>query len=56
LTVGTGTVALWDKYGNPATVSELAKCKLYKGYYGATTPHVISKLPITYNCGCNNVL
>lgn len=52
-----GTIPLWNKYGNPATVSELKKNKICKGYYGATTEHVItSALPITYNCGCSNVL
>jgi hypothetical protein len=54
---GTTTVALWDKYGNPVTASSLGKCKVYKGYYGATAPHVITPcVPITYNCGCGNVL
>lgn len=51
-----GTIPLWNKYGNPARFGELSKNRLYKGYYGDTTPHVISQLPITYNCGCNNVL
>lgn len=51
-----GTIPLWNKYGNPATVSDLKKNCVMSGFYGATTSHVISKIPMTYNCGCNNVL
>ena len=56
-TVNGANVPLWDKYGNPVTVAELSKGKVYRGYYGDTTPHIIfNELPRTYNCGCNNVL
>lgn len=50
------TLPLWDKYGNPATFEELSKNRCYKGFYGATVPHVISQLPVTYNCRCGCVL
>jgi len=56
ITYADGVIPLWNKYGNLATVSDIANGKTYKGYYGATSSHVIAKLPITYNCGCNNVL
>lgn len=56
VTIGTTTVPLWDKYGNPLTISELTKCRVIKGYYGATTPHIILDAPKTYNCGCADVL
>lgn len=53
ITIGTTAVALWNKYGNPLTIRELKKCKVMKGYYGATTPHVIlSDIPSNYGCGC----
>lgn len=48
-TVNGATVPVWNKYGNPMTGDELSKCKLYKGYYGANTPHII----LTNEPGCN---
>ena len=57
MTVNGTVIPLWNKYGDPATASQLSKCKVYKGYYGATTPHVISSvIPQNYYCGCGNVL
>ena len=56
VTVNGSAIPLWDKYGNPLTASELSSKRIYKGYYGSTTPHVIINAPMTYNCGCNNVL
>ena len=49
-------VPLWNKYGNPLTVADLKKCKVMKGYYGSTTPHVILvDVPCNYGCNCNGV-
>lgn len=42
LTVNGVATALWDKYGNPVIGAQLRTKRLYKGYYGATTPHVIA--------------
>lgn len=56
VTINGASVPVWNKYGNPLTVSDLVKGKVIGGFYGATTSHVITKLPITYNCRCNNVL
>lgn len=53
---GTGIDVL-NKYGNALTVGQLVKRKVIKGYYGATNSHIITnELPVTFNCGCNNVL
>ena len=41
LTINGASVALWNRYGDPITGSGLKNRRLYKGYYGATTPHVI---------------
>lgn len=57
VSVNGGTEPVWNKYGNPLVASDLKKNCVLKGYFGATSPHVILKeLPRTYNCGCNNVL
>lgn len=34
-------VPVWNKYGNPMLGAELKRCKVFKGWYGATVPHVI---------------
>lgn len=53
---GVATNALWNKYGNPVLGADLSKCKLYHGYYGATTPHVITRdLPSPTRCNCGAV-
>lgn len=41
LSVNGAVVPLLNKYGNPVTGADLLKCRTYKGYYGATEPHVI---------------
>lgn len=41
ISVNGAAVPLLDKYGNPVTGSGLKKGIPYKGYYGASTPHVI---------------
>lgn len=57
VTVNGTNVPVWNKYGNPMTVAELVRNKVYRGYFGSETEHIlISNSPITYNCGCNNVL
>ena len=56
-TVNGSSVPVLNKFGNPMLVSDVKKCRLYKGWYGATTPHVITaNSPVTYNTGCGNVL
>lgn len=57
--VGDNAYFMYNKYGNNLTVGELKKRKTIKGYYGSQGggPHFITAdLPVTYNCGCNNVL
>lgn len=49
---GSG-VPLWDKYGNPLTVSELRKGIVFQGYYGSTTPHIIVNAPKKLGCNCD---
>lgn len=56
VTYNGATIPLMNKYGNPAKFGELRKGYVMSGYYGATNSHIISQIPITYNCGCNNVL
>jgi hypothetical protein len=41
VTVNGETIPLWNKYGNPILSSELRCKRIYRSYYGATTPHVI---------------
>lgn len=56
VTIGTTAVPLWNKYGNPVTIAELKKCKVMKGYYGATSAHVIlTDIPCNYGCNCNGL-
>lgn len=51
LSINGTTVPLWNKYGNPMIGANLRRNKLYKAYYGATTPHVIAfNTPVV--CGC----
>lgn len=50
------SIPLMNKYGNPAKFGELRKGCVITGYYGETESHVISQIPMTYNCRCNNVL
>lgn len=50
--IGSTAVPLWNKYGNPLTVSELRKGCVYQGYYGATTAHVILNAPKLTGCNC----
>lgn len=51
VTVNGSTIPLLNKYGNPIIGSELKTRRIYRGYYGANTPHVlIYNTPI--NC-CN---
>lgn len=56
VTYNGSTIPLLNKYGNPAKFGELRKGCVMSGYYGATQSHVISQIPVTYNCGCSNVL
>lgn len=51
VTVNGTSVALWDKYGNPATGADLVRGRCYKGWYGATTPHIIvGNMPMSKEC------
>lgn len=50
--VNTVDVPVWDKYGNPLTVSELKKGIVYQGYYGASSTHVIINAPKVVGCSC----
>lgn len=50
--IGGNGVPLWDKYGDPLTLSELRKGVVYQGYYGATTPHIIVNAPKVMGCNC----
>lgn len=57
VTVNGANIPVLNKYGNPVIVSDLARGQLYKGFFGATTPHIIvTNVPKTVHCGCNNVL
>lgn len=50
-------VPLLNKYGNPVIGSDLKKNRVYGGWYGATTPHVIlPKIPLTCNFATGNVI
>lgn len=49
---GVATNTLVDKYGNTMTGADLKPCKVYKGYYGATSPHVIVTNYPSKQCGC----
>lgn len=48
---GSG-VPLWDKYGDPLTLSELRKGVVYQGYYGSTSEHIVLNAPKITGCGC----
>jgi len=52
VTIGETAVPLWDKYGNPLTVSELKTGVVYRGYYGATSAHIILEAPKNLGCNC----
>ena len=54
LTVNGVAVPLWNRFGNPVLGSDLKTRVNYKGFYGASTPHVISyTLPLTREgCSC----
>ena len=52
VTVNGSTIPLLNKYGNPITGVNLRTRKIYRGYYGASTPHVlVYNTPITC-CDC----
>jgi hypothetical protein len=52
LNVNGASVPLWNRYGNPVIGSQLKSRVNYCGFYGATTPHVISwTLPLPVR-GC----
>lgn len=48
---GSG-MALYNKYGNPLTVSDLRKGIVYQGYYGSVNPHVSMNAPKNTGCNC----
>lgn len=48
---GVSTNTFLNKYGNPVIASDLKKGKCYHGYYGSSTPHVITT-DIPLKCGC----
>lgn len=56
--IGGLATAVWDKYGNPLIASDIDTRKIIKGYFGdgGSADHILVNAPITYNCGCNNVL
>jgi hypothetical protein len=57
VTVNGTAIPLLNKYGNPVVGADLRVRRLYKGYYGATTPHVIiHNLPLYLGCGCQRGL
>lgn len=51
-TVNGASVPLWDRYGNPVTGSGLTTRVNYCGFYGASTPHVISHTLPLRRCVC----
>lgn len=56
VTVNGALIPLLNKYGNPVLGADLSRCRVYKGYYGATTPHVIlQNNPAHYYCNCANI-
>lgn len=54
VTVNGTAVPLWNRYGNPVLGKDLRTRVNYCGFYGATTPHVISwTLPLPQKiCQC----
>mgnify|MGYP003294393702 CR=1 FL=1 len=55
VTVNGVAVPLWNRFGNPVIGSDLKTRVNYKGFYGVSTPHVISSslpLPIQ-RCSCS---
>ena len=53
VTVNGTTVPLLNKFGNPVLGTDLKTRVIYRGYYGATTPHIIaSNFPYTPACSC----
>lgn len=57
VTVNGTNIPVLNKYGNPLTAGTLRRCRVYKGFYGASTPHIIfNSVPLTCNAGCGNVL
>lgn len=52
VTVNGTAIPLLDRFGNTVIGAQLAQGRVYKGYYGSTTPHVITlSLPSTNTCG-----
>lgn len=53
IAVGTATINLLDRAGNPVLGSELIKRRKIKGYYGSTGPQIVAyTLPPQCNCKC----
>lgn len=54
VTVNSAAVPLLDRYGNTVLGASLAQNRLYKGYYGASTAHVLTtSLPAKTCNRCN---
>lgn len=46
-------IPLLNKYGNPVLGADLKQRVVYRGFYGASTPHVIiNNLPMNVKCSC----
>ena len=54
IAVGTTTINLLNKAGNPVLGSELVKRRRIKGYYGSTGPQIVAyTLPTQCTCKCS---